>query len=203
VSVSQHQAYAPARAEIRVAIFTVSDSRTPENDEGGNLVDMHVRMAEYTVVMRDILPDDADLVRDRVRALVDADAADAVLLTGGTGVSPRDRTPEALLPLFDRRLDGFGELFRMLSFAEIGAAAMLSRAVAGTIGRVVVFAMPGSPAGAALALDRLILPELGHLVGQLRRGGTGGGGPRADHHDPHKVHHHPHVHDKHGNPRRS
>ena len=200
MSVAEHKAYAPSRPEIRVAIFTVSDSRTPENDEGGNLVELRARMAELTVTLRDILPDDAAKIAERVAAVVESNVADVVLLTGGTGVSPRDQTPEALLPLFDRRLDGFGELFRALSFAEIGAAAMLSRAVAGTIGRVIVFAMPGSPPGVALALDRLILPELAHLVGQLHRpasaggGGSGGGGLPAGHHDPGKVHHHPHVH---------
>ena len=94
---------------------------------------------------------------------------DAVLVTGGTGVSPRDLTVEALAPLFDRTLDGFGELFRMLSYAEIGAAAMLSRACAGLVGQVPVFLIPGSPSAIRLAVERLILPELGHLLSELRR----------------------------------
>ncbi|MDB4982915.1 MAG: molybdenum cofactor synthesis domain protein, partial [Myxococcales bacterium] len=106
---------------------------------------------------------------------------DAVLVTGGTGLAPRDRTPEALAPLFERRLDGFGELFRALSFQEIGAAAMLSRAEAGVVGGVLVFLMPGSPAAVRLAMRKLIAPELAHAVGQLRRAETTGHSEGARH----------------------
>ena len=125
--------------------------------------------AGFETVGRDLLPDDPDVVRARVRTLLGGGGVDVILLTGGTGVAPRDSTVEAVVPLFDRRLDGFGELFRMLSFAEVGPAAMLSRASAGVAGKVAVFVMPGSPAGVRLALERLILPELAHLVGELRR----------------------------------
>jgi molybdenum cofactor biosynthesis protein B len=123
-----------------------------------------------------------------VRTLAAGGQIDAVFLTGGTGVSARDGTVEAIAPLLDRQLDGFGELFRMLSFAEVGAAAMLSRALGGTVGPVAVFAMPGSPAAVQLALPRLILPELAHLVGQLRLPGVASverGG------EPHHGHGHP------------
>jgi molybdenum cofactor biosynthesis protein B len=102
-----------------------------------------------------------------------------VVVTGGTGIAPRDNTPEALEPLFEKTLPGFGELFRSLSFAEIGPAAMLSRASAGTIGATAVFTLPGSPAGVRLALERLILPELAHIVALLRRPSR------------HEHHHHP------------
>jgi len=115
-----------------------------------------------------LLPDDPEQLRARVAGWAHDDSADVALLTGGTGFGPRDRTPEAIAPLFDRRLPGFGELFRMLSFQEVGAAAMLSRAEAGTVGRLAVFLLPGSPAAVDLAMRRLILPELAHLVGQLR-----------------------------------
>ena len=108
-------------------------------------------------------------LRAHVAALVSSGTVDAVLVTGGTGLGPRDRTPEALSPLFERRLDGFGELFRMLSFAEIGSAALLSRAEAGVVGGVLVFLLPGSPAAVRLAMQRLVAPELAHAVGQLRR----------------------------------
>ncbi|HSS38022.1 MAG TPA: molybdenum cofactor biosynthesis protein B, partial [Polyangia bacterium] len=115
-----------------------------------------------------ILPDEPAALQARVAAWARDDAADAALLTGGTGLAPRDRTPDAIGPLFDRRLPGFGELFRWLSFQEIGAAAMLSRAEAGVIGRMAVFLLPGSPAAIELAMRKLIAPELPHLVGQLR-----------------------------------
>ncbi|HWJ56166.1 MAG TPA: molybdopterin-binding protein, partial [Vicinamibacterales bacterium] len=104
--------------------------------------------------------------------------ADAVIVTGGTGIGPRDRTPDAVGALFDQRLPGFGELFRMLSFQDIGAAAMLSRADAGVVGRALVFLLPGSPAAVELAVRRLIAPELTHAIGQLRRDG----GHHHDHH---------------------
>jgi molybdenum cofactor biosynthesis protein B len=170
VSVEQHKASAPAAETIRVNVVTVSDSRTPENDDGGRLAGELCRAAGFAVVGGAILPDDLTRVREHVGELARAAEVHAVLVTGGTGISPRDTTTEALVPLFDKTLPGFGELFRALSFAEIGPAAMLSRAAAGTIGQVVVFTLPGSPAGVRLALERLILPELPHIVSQLRRG---------------------------------
>jgi len=169
VAVAEHQARAPAAAGIRVAIISVSDSRNLETDEGGSRIETAVRAAGFPVASRDLVRDELEVIRARVREIVGAGGAEVVLLTGGTGLSPRDRTVEAVAPLFEQRLDGFGELFRMLSFAEIGAAAMLSRATAGIVAGVAVFLMPGSPAGVQLALDKLILPEVAHLVGQLQR----------------------------------
>ena len=164
----QHRAGAPGH--LRVALLTVSDSRTPATNEGGRLLRSLAQEARLTVVDEALLPDEPEQIRARVAAWANADQADAALITGGTGLSPRDRTPEALEPLFQRRLPGFGELFRMLSFQEIGAAAMLSRAEAGVIERLAVFLLPGSPAAVDLAVRRLIAPELAHLVGQLRAG---------------------------------
>lgn len=191
-----------APSAVRVVIISVSDSRTLATDEGGALVETLTAAAGFIVVGRELLPDEPETVRERVRSLAcvgtsarvrPSDCVDAILLTGGTGVAPRDGTVEALAPLFQRRLDGFGELFRMLSFAEIGPAAMLSRACAGVIdGGVAVFLMPGSPAAIRLALQRLILPELGHLVSELRRSASGP--------EPAKVsedHHHHHGHHDH------
>lgn len=125
--------------------------------------------AGFQVVNKVIVKDEPADVAARVKEIVAGGAADAVLLTGGTGISRRDTTVEALEALFDKTLDGFGELFRMLSFAEpkVGAAAMLSRATAGIVGGVAVFLMPGSPAAVSLALERLIIPELPHIVSQL------------------------------------
>lgn len=165
-----HKAAAPPASKIRVALVTASDSRTPATNEGGRLLRRLVEEAGFTVVEEALLVEDPSTLRERVASLARPAVADAVLISGGTGVAPRDRTPEAIAPLYERRLPGFGELFRMLSFQEIGPAAMLSRAEAGVIGGVLVFLLPGSPAALELAVRRLIGPELGHLVGQLRRG---------------------------------
>ena len=125
--------------------------------------------AGHTVVVHQIVPDAAEAIRFAVlRALARADV-DALIATGGTGVSPRDVTPDTLEPLFEKHLAGFGELFRSLSYAEIGAAALLSRATAGTLSGKVVYVMPGSSGAVRLGMEKLILPELAHTVGQLRR----------------------------------
>ena len=164
----RHRAGAPG--DVRIALLTVSDSRTPATNEGGRLLRTLVEEARLRVVDEALVPDEPEQIRARVAGWANDGRADAVLVTGGTGLAPRDRTPEALSPLFQRRLPGFGELFRMLSFQEIGAAAMLSRAEAGVIGTLAVFLLPGSPAAVELAVRRLIAPELAHLIGQLRHG---------------------------------
>lgn len=186
MGIAEHRATAPERSAVRVAVISVSDTRSRDTDTGGALVESLAREAGFAVEARTIVPDDSEAIRAAIRALALAsgdepgdrhqqrpapttNAVDVVLLTGGTGVAPRDQTVETLAPLFQRRLDGFGELFRMLSFAEIGPAAMLSRACAGIIDGMAVFLMPGSPGGIRLAMERLILPELGHIVAELRR----------------------------------
>lgn len=116
------------------------------------------------------MPDDVSLIRTAVERALGLSEVDVIVTTGGTGFSPRDVTVEAVSPFFDRPIEGFGELFRHLSFEEVGAAAILSRATAGLVGTRAVFLLPGSPKAVALALDRLILPEVGHLLGQARRG---------------------------------
>jgi molybdopterin adenylyltransferase len=182
VSASSHRRAAPAAGEIRVAIITVSDTRTLQTDESGSLAEALTTAAGFQVIGRELVPDEPAQIAARVRELCQTREVEAVLLTGGTGLAARDGTVEAVTPLLDRCLDGFGELFRVLSFAEIGAAAMLSRAVGGTVSGVALFAMPGSPAAVQLALGRLILPELRHLVGQLRNAGAvhqKAGGPSA------------------------
>ena len=163
----QHRAYAPR--SVACAVLTVSDSRTLEDDTSGDLIREELEKAGHAVVERSIVPDEAEQVRRAVLRGIERADVDAVLVTGGTGISPRDVTPEAVGPLLDKRLDGFGELFRMLSFEQIGAAAVLSRALAGTAGRTIVYVMPGSRGAVSLALERLIVPELAHAVGQLRR----------------------------------
>ena len=161
---AQHRAAAPAA--VRCAVVTVSDTRTLPTDRGGQELVELLTAAHHPVVDRQIVPDDPSRIQDAVTVLARRDDVQAVLLTGGTGISPRDQTYEAVSALLDRALPGYGELFRLLSYQEIGPAAMLSRTVAGLIGRTVVLTMPGSPSAVRLAMQQLILPELGHLVQQ-------------------------------------
>lgn len=154
---------------MRCAAITVSDTRTTETDTGGQILVERLTSAGHAVVQRSIIPDDPDLLRTSLQQLAQRDDMDAVLLTGGTGIAHRDQTYETVGSLLTRPLPGYGELFRMLSYQDIGAAAMLSRATGGLIGRIVVLTMPGSPAAVRLAMDKLILPELGHLVREAQR----------------------------------
>ena len=162
MSVEQHRGH--AAVAVACAIVTVSDTRTHETDTSGALTRDLLVGAGHRIVSQTILPDEPARVRVWVAELAGAADVDAVLLNGGTGVAPRDTTYEAIASLLDKRLDGFGELFRMLSYEQIGAAAMLSRAVAGVVGRTVVVSMPGSTSAVELAMTKLVVPELGHLV---------------------------------------
>lgn len=156
---------------VRCAVVTVSDTRTPADDRSGTL--MFELLCEYgheTVGYR-IVPDERDAIREALMEFSARDDVDAILLNGGTGIAPRDVTIEALRPLFDKEIPGFGELFRFLSFSEdVGSAAMLSRAIAGVRKGKAVFAMPGSPRAVRLAMTRLVLPELRHVVAEIRKG---------------------------------
>jgi len=163
----QHRAQAPQT--VRCAVLTVSDTRTLETDTGGQTIVDLLGQAGHEVVAREILRDEPEPMRQLLEALRDRDDVDAVLLTGGTGLGSRDQTFETVSAMLDKALPGYGELFRMLSFGEIGPAAMLSRATGGLMGRTVVLTMPGSRNAVRLAMERLILPELGHLVREARR----------------------------------
>jgi molybdopterin adenylyltransferase len=165
VSVPAHRKSAPA--SVRCFVLTISDTRTQATDASGDAIVELLTGAGHVILGRRIVRDDPAAVRDAL--LSNLAGTDAVITTGGTGIAARDTTYEALTALLDRRLDGFGELFRMLSYAEIGAAAMLSRAVGGSIGSTAVFALPGSEHAVRLAMTRLILPEVGHVVRELRR----------------------------------
>ncbi len=166
-SVEQHRAGAPT--DLRLAVLTVSDTRTPETDESGRLIVELAEAAGFRVAARAIVPDEPASMRSLLGEWIARGDLHAVLITGGTGISPRDRTHETVSALLTKPLPGFGELFRMLSFAEIGAAAMLSRAVGGLIGELAVLVMPGSRAAVRLAMERLIVPELPHLVREARK----------------------------------
>jgi len=150
-------------------VVTVSDTRTLETETSGRAIADMLMRAGHTVTGRIVVKDEPADVRRVVTEAIKAGAAQAIITTGGTGIAKRDSTYEALTAIFDKRLDGFGEIFRMLSFEEIGAAAMLSRATAGAAGGCALFLLPGSEAAVRLAMDRLILPELGHIVGELTK----------------------------------
>jgi molybdopterin adenylyltransferase len=148
-------------------VITISDTRTEATDSSGNAIADLLTAGGHQVVGRRIVHDEPADVRDVVQKA--ASGADVIITTGGTGITSRDSTFEAIEALLHKKLDGFGELFRMLSYEEIGAAAMLSRASAGTLGRVAVFSLPGSEHAVRLAVTKLILPEIGHVVRELRR----------------------------------
>jgi molybdopterin adenylyltransferase len=165
VSTASHRATSPS--SVRCFVLTISDTRTPDTDTSGSAIASALEGAGHVVSGRQILEDDPGAVRTVISQ--QAGSNDVVVTTGGTGITSRDSTYEAIAGLFDKRLDGFGELFRMLSYEQIGAAAMLTRACAGTIGRTAVFVLPGSEHAVRLGMDKLILPEIGHVVRELRR----------------------------------
>jgi molybdenum cofactor biosynthesis protein B len=165
VSVSIHRKSAPA--SVSCFVVTISDTRTESNDTSGDAIVELLEAGGHELAGRRLVRDDPPAVREAVAA--GAASAAVVITTGGTGITSRDSTYEAIAALLEKRLDGFGELFRMLSYQEVGSAAMMSRACAGTIGRSVVFALPGSENAVRLAMTKLILPEMGHIVRELRR----------------------------------
>jgi len=164
MSTALHRKDAPA--SVRCFVLTISDSRTSATDTSGNAIASALETAGHVIVGREIVKDDPPAVR---RAVQGAPSVDVVITTGGTGIASRDGTYEALSALFDKHIEGFGELFRMLSYEQVGSAAMMSRACAGTMGRTAVFALPGSEQAVRLAIEKLILPEIGHVVRELRR----------------------------------
>jgi molybdopterin adenylyltransferase len=167
MSAEEHRRTAPA--VLGFAVVTVSDSRSPANDTSGDAIRNLISSRGHRIVDSTLIPDDMAAIRAAVQKFLALPEVDVVVTTGGTGFSPRDVTLEAVTPLLGRTLDGFGELFRMLSYQQVGAAAMLSRAAAGLIGTRAVFLLPGSPKAVTLAMEKLILPEAGHLLGQARR----------------------------------
>jgi molybdenum cofactor biosynthesis protein B len=146
------------------AVLTVSDTRSPADDVSGARVKALLGAAGHAVASYGIVPDDPQVITDAIAKLLDDPAVDAVILNGGTGLAPRDTTLEAVRGLLDKEIPGFGELFRHLSYADVGPAAMLSRATAGVARGKIVVSMPGSPAAVELAMTKLVLPELGHMV---------------------------------------
>ena len=160
---------AAAGEVVTCAVLTVSDSRSEGHDPGGDRIVSRLEGAGHAVVGRDWVRDDPFEIGRVLTDWLSVPLARVIVTTGGTGVSQRDTTVEVVERFLDQRLDGFGELFRLLSYQEIGSAAMLSRAVGGVARGVFVFALPGSPAAVELALDRLIIPELPHLIWERKR----------------------------------
>jgi molybdenum cofactor biosynthesis protein B len=169
VSESVHQHREAAPESVRVAVLTISDTRTPETDTGGDVVEETMRGAGHEVVAREIVRDEATSIRTTLVDLLARPDVDAVVTTGGTGISARDTTYEVVERMVEKRLDGFGELFRMLSYEEIGAAAILSRALAGAVGAKLVASLPGSRNAVRLGMEKLLVPEVAHIVFELRK----------------------------------
>ena len=160
-----------ARGPVAVGCFvlTVSDTRTIETDSSGRAIREFLERAGHQVTGFAIVRDEPAQVTASVKQWLTDAATRVIITTGGTGITARDGTFEAVDALFEKRLDGFGELFRMLSFDEIGSAAMMSRATAGTVGAKAIFVLPGSEHAVRLGMSRLIIPELGHVAQQLQK----------------------------------
>ncbi len=153
---------------IACAIVTVSDTRTPETDRSGQLIRQLLQDTGHSVVAYDLLPDEPDQIRVTLQGLCQQSDVKAIIFNGGTGIAPRDTTYDAIATQLEKTLPGFGEIFRMLSYQEVGSRAMASRAIAGICQGKVVFSLPGSSNAVRLAMEKLILPELAHLVKQVQ-----------------------------------
>lgn len=165
-SVERHRREAPA--SVRCMIVTVSDTRTEETDTSGRLIRELLEQAGHTVVAYRIVKDEYEPIRALVRQVAEDAAIEAMLLNGGTGIALRDTTYEAVRDSLDKEMPGFGEIFRYLSYAEdIGPAAILSRAIAGVCGDTAVFSMPGSSGAVRLAMSKIVVPELGHVMREI------------------------------------
>ncbi len=168
-STQQHREIAARQGAVYVAIVTVSDTRTRENDTGGDLIESRVTSAGHKVVFRTIVKDEPEQIGALLERIVAETDARVILFTGGTGIAPRDTTYDVISRKLEKVMPGFGELFRMLSYQEVGAAAMLSRATAGVYRGRVVMSMPGSPNAVQVAMDKLIMPEIQHLAWEVAR----------------------------------
>jgi molybdenum cofactor biosynthesis protein B len=164
-----HRHRRDAPGSVACSVVTVSDTRTLETDTGGGLVQELLEQNGHEVTERVIVRDEPDEIRAAVERATGDGRSRAVIVTGGTGVAPRDVTPDTIEPLLERVVPGFGELFRMLSYEDIGSAALLSRALAGLRAGRVVFVIPGSRGAVRLALEKLIVPELAHLAGEATK----------------------------------
>ena len=162
MSHNAHRKKAPK--SVRIGIITISTTRTKTEDKSGQWIGKSAKKEGHTVVFHEVIPDDTVIITQAVLDVIREQNPQVLLLTGGTGISPKDVTIEAVRPMFEKELTAFGALFSQLSFEDINSAALLSRATAGVIGKSIVFCMPGSLNACKLACKALIFPELGHLV---------------------------------------
>ena len=163
----EHRHLAPRN--VSCAVVTISDSRTEADDESGKLVRQRLSDNGHRVVAYSLLKNEPEAIRAKIMELVGQEDVQVIITSGGTGVSQRDVTVDTVEPMLEKKLDGFGELFRSLSYQEIGTGSIMSRATAGVIGGKVILCFPGSLGAATLAMDKVILPELGHLVREATR----------------------------------
>jgi molybdenum cofactor biosynthesis protein B len=157
------------RAEAVCALLVTSDVRGPETDETGKVAIRVLEEAGHTVAAHVIVGNDAAKIRDAVQGFLDDDRVQVIITSGGTGISRKDGTVDAVIPILEKRMEGFGELFRRLSHEEVGSAAMMSRATAGVARGKLVFCLPGSRGAMELGLKEIILPSLGHMLWELNR----------------------------------
>jgi molybdenum cofactor biosynthesis protein B len=167
VSYLEHKEKAPRN--VNCAVLTISDSRTEEDDESGRLIKQKLSDNGHRVTSYAVLKDELEAIEKKTNELLGQPELQAIIINGGTGISQRDITIETVSPILEKKLDGFGELFRFLSYQEIGTASMMSRALAGVVGGKVILCLPGSPGAVNLAMDKIILPEIGHMVREATR----------------------------------
>ena len=168
MSVHDHKSHAPRSVDC--AVLTVSDTRAEDTDESGAIIKSILEKNGHGIVYYKVLKDELETIRLEVHDLVLRDSVQAIIINGGTGISKRDITFEAISSILDKRLDGFGELFRYLSYKEIGTPAIMSRAIAGVKNGRIIICIPGSPNAVKLAINELVIPELGHMVWEASRG---------------------------------
>ena len=167
MSYQEHKQKAPR--SVSCAVLTISDSRPELDDESGKLIRQKLSQSGHRVMFYSILKNEADSIKKKIHELLGQQELQVIITSGGTGVSHRDITVETIAPILEKKLDGFGQLFRFLSYQEIGTAAIMSRAFAGVAEGKVILCLPGSPGAANLAMDKIILPEIGHMVREATR----------------------------------
>ncbi len=167
MSYQEHKQKAPQ--SVSCAVLTISDSRTEEDDESGGLIKQRLSDNGHRVTVYAILKDEPDAIEKKIYELLGQPELQVIIINGGTGISHRDITIETITPLLEKKLDGFGELFRFLSYQEIGTAGMMSRAIAGVIKEKVIICIPGSLGATKLAVEKIILPEIGHMIREASR----------------------------------
>jgi len=167
VSYQEHKEKAPQK--VSCAVLTISDTRTEQDDESGKLITEKLSQNGHRVMFYSVLKNEADSIKRKIYELLRQEELQVIITSGGTGVSHRDITVDTISPILEKKLDGFGELFRFLSYQEIGTASIMSRAIAGAAGGKVILCLPGSLGAANLAMDKIILPEIGHMVREATR----------------------------------